>query len=90
VNEFDLPHEQRHKHSPQTAIAIEEGMKRLEFGVENGQLNQPVRRFAVGILFPLAHRIGQLLGRDGDIFPFLDLAGPIQLGTRRDSPGALL
>ena len=49
-----LPHEQRHQHATQATVAVQEGVKRLELGMQNGKLHQPVRDVLMDVAFPNA------------------------------------
>lgn len=46
---------QRDDQSAEAAIAVEEGMDRLELGMDDGELHQPIRRIGMDVAFPCIH-----------------------------------
>ncbi len=60
-----LPHEQRHHHPSQAAIAIQEGVQGLKLRMQDRQLHQTVSGIVVNVTLPGTHGIRQLVGGNG-------------------------
>jgi len=63
-DEARLPEEQRDDHAPEAAVAVQEGVERLELGVKNSQLDEPVGLFRVQVRFPARERLRELVCAD--------------------------
>ena len=66
------PEEQGHEQAPHASVAVQEGVQGLEFGVQDGELDQPVGRVRMDISLPCAHGVGEALRIDGHEFGFVD------------------
>ena len=63
-----LPQKEWNQYPAYTTIAVQEGVYSFKFGVDDGSLNQDIRRVSVDVTFPLVQRDLESVGADGDIF----------------------
>ena len=65
VNNVGLKHEKGNQHASQTAVTVQKRMQGFELGMQQGQLDQPIRGVGMHILFPVGHGVEQLFAGMG-------------------------